>query len=245
MTKIIQFLQRNCQFSHIRQKIEIYIKKCFNCQQNKHAIHAEYDEIQYAESFIQIWNEITLNFIIKLSKSQNLITDQHYNTILVIINRFTKYTHFISFRKEYDSKQLKYIIMNRLIRYHEILKRLTSDKNKFFTLKYWQIFVSMFKARFCLFITYHSRTNEQTKQINQTLKQYLRHYINYHQDNWIKLLSMTQIAMNSKISNTTKISSYFVNHERESNLFEKKLKHVSADSTMNWVKKFKNIKKNI
>ena len=56
---------------------------------------------------------------------------------------------------------------------------------------------------------------------------------------------MTQIAMNSKILNIIKISSYFANYERESNLFEKELNHVSTDSTMNRVKKLKDIRENI
>ena len=54
MIKIIQFLRQHCQFLHMRQKIEIYIKKCFSCQQNKHAIYAEYNVIQYAESSTEI-----------------------------------------------------------------------------------------------------------------------------------------------------------------------------------------------
>ena len=163
----------------------------------------------------------------------------------MIIDRLTKYAHLIPFCKDYEAEQLKYVILNRLIRYYEILKELTSDRDKLFTFKYWKTFVSMLEVRLRLFTAYHSRTDEQTKRINQTLKQYLRHYVNYYQDNWIELLSMTQIAMNSKISNTTKISSYFANYGRESNLFEKELKHVSADSAMNRVKKLKNIRKNI
>ena len=31
MTKTMQLLQQHCQFPHMRQKIEIYIKKCFSC----------------------------------------------------------------------------------------------------------------------------------------------------------------------------------------------------------------------
>ena len=31
VTKTMQLLRQHCQFSHIRQKVEIYIKKCFNC----------------------------------------------------------------------------------------------------------------------------------------------------------------------------------------------------------------------
>ena len=43
--KIIQFLRQNCQFSNMRQRIETYIKKCLNCQQNKHVIHVKYEKI--------------------------------------------------------------------------------------------------------------------------------------------------------------------------------------------------------
>ena len=56
---------------------------------------------------------------------------------------------------------------------------------------------------------------------------------------------MVQIAMNSKVSDTIKISSYFVNFERKSNLFEQELDHVSIDLTLNRVKRFRHIKNNI
>ena len=56
---------------------------------------------------------------------------------------------------------------------------------------------------------------------------------------------MIQITMNNKISNTTKILSYFINFEREPNLFEQEQQHVSTDLIMNRVKRFKNIRDNI
>ena len=56
---------------------------------------------------------------------------------------------------------------------------------------------------------------------------------------------MTQIAINSKVSNTIKISSYFINFDKESNLFEQKLQYVSADLIKNRVKRLKDIKNNI
>ena len=56
---------------------------------------------------------------------------------------------------------------------------------------------------------------------------------------------MTQIAINNRTSNTTKISLYFVNFGKESNLFEQKLQHISTDLIINRIKKFKNIKDNI
>ena len=56
---------------------------------------------------------------------------------------------------------------------------------------------------------------------------------------------MIQIAMNSQVLNETNILFYFVNHERISNLFERELNYVLADSIMNRVKRLKNIRENI
>ena len=49
--KTLQFLRRHCRFHNMRQKIETYIKKCFNCQKNKHNIHKKYEKIQYQKLF--------------------------------------------------------------------------------------------------------------------------------------------------------------------------------------------------
>ena len=43
--KTIQFLRQNCQFSNMKQRIETYVKRYFNCQQNKHVIHVKYEKI--------------------------------------------------------------------------------------------------------------------------------------------------------------------------------------------------------
>ena len=54
ISKILQLLRQYCQFSHMRKKVETYIKKCHNCQRNKHATHAKYEKIQYQNSSIML-----------------------------------------------------------------------------------------------------------------------------------------------------------------------------------------------
>ena len=56
---------------------------------------------------------------------------------------------------------------------------------------------------------------------------------------------MTQLALNFKVSNTTKTTSFFANFEKKPNLFEKKLQHVSAQSAIERAKTFKEIHSNI
>ena len=60
---------------------------------------------------------------------------------------------------------------------------------------------------------YHSQTDEQTKKMNQTLKQYLKHYVNYRQTNWVTLLLIAQFVYNATSTETTKVSSFYANYD--------------------------------
>ena len=48
---------------------------------------------------------MTMNFIIKLLLSMNLIIKKNYDAILIIINHLTEYSHIIFFKKKYIAKQ--------------------------------------------------------------------------------------------------------------------------------------------
>ncbi len=49
-------------------------------------------------------NKITIDFIIKLSKSTDSATEEQYNSILVIVDKLTKYLHIIAFRETFNTE---------------------------------------------------------------------------------------------------------------------------------------------
>ena len=63
-----------------------------------------------------------MNFIIKLLTWKNFIIEEIYDLILIIIDRLIKYAYLISFKEIYIVKQLKFVILNKLIKYHDIFK---------------------------------------------------------------------------------------------------------------------------
>ena len=70
-----------------------------------------------------------------------------------------------------------------------------------------------------MFIAFYSQTDKQTKRLNQTLKQYLRAYINKKQNNWVELLFTTQLIYNNTIIKTLNLYFRKIQTKRKDNLF--------------------------
>jgi len=73
--------------------------------------------------------------------------------------------------------------------------------------------------KYRLLTAFYLQTNGQTEQSNQTLKAYLRHYVNYVQDNWVALLPMAQVAINNNALETTHVTLFYANFGKDPNLF--------------------------
>jgi len=71
-----------------------------------------------------------------LSKLTNLAIEDKYNLILIIVDKLIKYLYIIVYKKKFIAKQLKYIVLNRLIQYYNIFKKLTNNKDKLFISNY-------------------------------------------------------------------------------------------------------------
>ena len=61
---------------------------------------------------------------------------------------------------------------------------------------------------------YHPQTDGQTERTNQTMEQYLHHYVNHRQDDWVELLPMAQFAYNDQQHSVTGMTPFFANYGR-------------------------------
>ena len=195
--KTIELIQQRYQFLNMRKAVEDYIRQCITCAQNKSSRHKPYGEQQQIEASQQAWQEITMDFIVKLPLSEDTITDIKYNNILVVVDRLTKYTHFIPWKEKRNAKDLAKVILKEIITNHKKLQSIISDRDKLFTSKFWNTWTQQLGTKNKLSTAYHPRMDRQTERTNQTLKQYLRHYINFKQNNWIDLLPLAQFAYNN------------------------------------------------
>ena len=90
LEKTIERIMRNYYFYGLRQLTEQYIATCQLCQQSKTARHAPYGFLKPLSVPQVPYEEIALDFIVKLPKSYDSLTKTAYDSILVVTDRLTK-----------------------------------------------------------------------------------------------------------------------------------------------------------
>ena len=83
----------------LKQDVKHYVQNCLPCQQNKYQALAPTSILQPLPIPERIWEDISLEFIIGLPKSKT------FDTILVVIDRFSKYAHFIPLSHPFTAKK--------------------------------------------------------------------------------------------------------------------------------------------
>ena len=136
-----------------------------------------------------------MDFIVKLPLFKDTITDIKYNSILVVVDRLTKYAHFIPWREKGNAKDLAKVILKEIIANHGILQSIISDRDKLFISKFWNTWTRQLGTKIKLLTAYHPQTDRQTEQTNQTLEQYLRHYINFKQKQLDRPITLSTICV--------------------------------------------------
>jgi hypothetical protein len=73
-----------------------------------------------------------MDFIEGLPKSQS------FDTILLVIDKFTKYGHFIPMKHPYTTLSVAQLFLNNVYKNHGMPKVIISDRDKVFTSNLWQ-----------------------------------------------------------------------------------------------------------
>ena len=61
------------------------------------------------------WKSVALDFVIKLSLSKDLLTGVEYDSILIIIDRLTKYTYMILYIEASTTEQMAFTFIRWII----------------------------------------------------------------------------------------------------------------------------------
>ena len=142
----------------------------------------------------------------------DLITDLPvsggHDSIVVVVDTFSKMAHFIPTSKTVTAKQLADLFTREVYRLHGLPKVLISDRDPRFTSDFWTDLFKRLGTRLNMSTAYHPQTDGQTERANRTLEQILRAYAHPYQDNWAQHLDLAEFAYNSHPNASTDTSPF-------------------------------------
>jgi len=228
--KTIELIRRDFDWTNLRDDVTKYVKSCDSCQRNKVERASPRGELRPLPIPNVPWSHISIDFITQLPKSMHL--GQTYDAIAVVVDRLTKMAHFIFCNSDITAEETAQLYIDFVYKLHGLPVDLVSDRGPQFISSFWKTFWRLLSAKASLSTAFHPQTDGQTERTNQTLEQYLRHFVNYEQNDWAQYLSLAEFAYNNAIHSSTKTSPFFANymrHPRADTLSKEKVES-SSDS---------------
>jgi len=189
-----------------KKRYQTIHKNCDRCQRTEVVRHEPYILLQSNEAPDRTWKSIAIDFITALPRSDG------YDTRLVVIDRWTKMSHFITCSKDLEAQQFAHLFVKEIVRLHGLPHDIITDRGTLWTSDLLKESKGRLGIERRLWTAFHPQADGHTERTNAVLEQYLRAYINYQQDDWCDYLPLAEFAYNNGYPETIKNTRFFANY---------------------------------
>ncbi|CAI7859562.1 unnamed protein product [Closterium sp. NIES-54] len=147
----------------------------------KTTVYTDHCSLKYLKSqpMLSRRQVVSLDFITRLPS-----TSQGHNSILVVIDKFSKMGHFIPTNATATAEATARLFFDRIITIHGIPATLISVRDPKFTSKFWKELMGLLGTKLAMSSAYHPQTDGQTERLNQVVEQLLRTACNDDVSHW-------------------------------------------------------------
>ena len=188
----------------LRRDIRNYVRMCQVYQRYKADLPAPGGLLQPLPIPGAVWVDVSLNFIEGLPKSRGK------DTILVVVDRLSKYAHFLTLTHPFTATIVAQLYFDHIFKPHGIPRTIVSDRDKIFLSQFWQELVRLQHVSLRMSTAYHPQSDGQSEVVNRSLEGYLRCMIGEKPYEWGLWLPLAKWWYNSNWHTAIRITPYEV-----------------------------------
>src|SRR6187401_3129240 len=107
----------------MKRDVEDYIKQCAVCQHAKHEHRRPAGLLAPRQVPTAPWQDLTMDFVEGLPKSEG------HDLIMVVVDRLTKFAHFILLRHPFKVVQVARVFWDNIVKLHGVPASIVSDRD--------------------------------------------------------------------------------------------------------------------
>nr|GEU86037.1 hypothetical protein [Tanacetum cinerariifolium] len=116
----------------MKKDIALYVSKCLTYSKIKAKHQTPSGLLQQREILKWKWKRIAMDFITELPRTRN-----GHDVIWVIVDRLTKFVHFLPIREDFKMDRLARFYLNEIVARHGVPILIISDRDSRFTSMFW------------------------------------------------------------------------------------------------------------
>jgi hypothetical protein len=149
-TKMYHDLSQQFWWARMKHETARYVSECDTCRKVKPDYMKPGGLLQPLSVSDWKWDDISIDFIVGLP-----LTARKYNSIWVIVDRLTKFAHFIPVNTNYNVQKYAEIYVARVLCLHVVLKTIISDRGSQFIAHFWEQPHTSLRTHLIYSLAYH------------------------------------------------------------------------------------------
>lgn len=130
------------------------------------------------------------------------------DVILAVIDRFTKYAHFIVLGHPFTAKSVAELFLQEIVRLHGFPIIIVSSRDKVFLNNFWTEIFQLAGTKLQFSTILHPQTDGQIKVVNRCVETYLHCLPGTKSRLWSKWLGWAEFLFKSNYNGSTKITPF-------------------------------------
>ena len=197
-----EFMRRRFWWPGLGADVKKFVASCEVCARNKNSHTPPAGQLRPLPVPSRPWSHISMDFVTGLPMSHG------NDTILTIVDRFSKAVHYVALPKLPSAAEMSDLLALHVVRLHGIPQDIVSDRGPQFIAKVWQTFCEGIGATVSLTSGYHPQSNGQAERANQSMEDTLRCYCAKNPTAWSQYLPWVEYAHNTLISSSSGLSPF-------------------------------------